>query len=113
MSGKTFLDTNILVYAVDQDVAPRRDASRKVIESVVSDGSGAISTQVMTFTVFEIVQVSPELIQDAIDCVLIKYAQVAVGKDVILERLEFQTELHGEIVNRDGPEIRQAGAGTD
>ena len=31
MSGKTFLDTNILVYAVDQDDVARREASRKAI----------------------------------------------------------------------------------
>ena len=91
MAGKTFLDTNILVYAVDQDDAARREASRKAIASVVADGSGVISTQVMqefyvaatrklgmpplaaktvlnTFAVFEIVQVSPDLIQAAIDC---------------------------------------------
>ncbi len=91
MSGKTFLDTNILVYAVDQDSPAKQEASRTAIESVASDGSGVISTQVMqefyvaatrklgmpplaakavlkTFAVFEIVQVTPELIQDAIDC---------------------------------------------
>ena len=33
MPGKTFVDTNILVYAVDQDEALRRDASRKAIEA--------------------------------------------------------------------------------
>lgn len=94
MPGKTFLDTNILVYAVDQDAGPRRETSRKVIESVVADGSGVISTQVMqefyvtatrklgmpplaaktvlnTFAVFEIVQISPALIQDAIDCAVL------------------------------------------
>lgn len=91
MSGRTFLDTNILVYAVDEDDATRRDACRKVIASTAADGSGVISTQVMqefyvaatrklgmpplaakgvlkTFAVFEIVHVSPELIQGAIDC---------------------------------------------
>lgn len=91
MSGKTFLDTNILVYAVDADDAARRDACRAVIASIAADGSGVISTQVLqefyvaatrklgmpplaaktvltTFAVFEIVQVSPELIQGAIDC---------------------------------------------
>ena len=95
MPGKTFVDTNILVYAVDQDEAPRRDASRKAIESLVADGSGVISTQVMqefyvaatrklgmpplaaktvlnTFAVFDIVQISPELIQQAIDCAVLK-----------------------------------------
>jgi len=91
MSGKTFLDTNILVYAVDEDDAARRDACRQVIASTAADGSGVISTQVMqefyvaatrklgmpplaaksvlkTFAVFEIVHVSPELIEGAIDC---------------------------------------------
>lgn len=94
MSGKTFLDTNILVYAVDQGAAKKRDASRHAIEAVVAAGSGVISTQVMqeffvaatrklgmpplaaktvlkTFSVFEIVQISPELIQDAIDCAVL------------------------------------------
>jgi len=91
MSGKTFLDTNILVYAVDEDDAARRDACRAAIAAIAADGSGVISTQVMqeffvaatrklgmpplaaktvlkTLAVFEIVHVSPDLIQDAIDC---------------------------------------------
>ncbi|MHB8840003.1 MAG: PIN domain-containing protein [Gemmatimonadaceae bacterium] len=91
MSGKTFIDTNILVYAADDDATPRRDASRKIIASLVQDGSGVVSTQVMqefyvaatrklgmpplaakavlkTFAVFEVVQVSPELIHAAVDC---------------------------------------------
>lgn len=94
MSAKTFLDTNILVYAVDEDDAARRDACRAVIASVAADGSGVISTQVMqefyvaatrklgmpplaaktvlkTFAVFETVHVSPDLIQDAIDCAVL------------------------------------------
>ncbi|MDP1861385.1 MAG: PIN domain-containing protein, partial [Gemmatimonadaceae bacterium] len=91
MSGKTFIDTNILVYAADADASPRRDASRKVIASLVKEGSGVISTQVMqefyvaatrklgmpplaakavlkTFAVFEVVHVSPDLVHAAIDC---------------------------------------------
>ena len=91
MPGKTFLDTNILVYAVDADSPAKRNASRRVIETLAADASGVISTQVMqefyvaatrklgipplaaktilkTFSVFELVQVTPALIQDAIDC---------------------------------------------
>lgn len=91
MSGKTFIDTNILAYAADADASPRRDASRKVISSLVKEGSGVISTQVMqefyvaatrklgmpplaakavlkTFAVFEVVHVSPDLVHAAIDC---------------------------------------------
>ncbi len=91
MSGKTFLDTNILVYAVDEDDAARRSTCRAVIAALAADGSGVISTQVMqefyvaatrklgmpplaaktvlkTFAVFEVVQVSPSTIEAAIDC---------------------------------------------
>ena len=91
MFDKTVLDTNILVYAVDEDDAPRRVACRAVIASIAAEGGGVISTQVLqefyvaatrklgmpplaakavlkTFAVFEIVHVTPELIQGAIDC---------------------------------------------
>lgn len=94
MAGKTFIDTNILVYAADEDAGAKRDASRAVLAAIAGEGSGVISTQVMqeffvaatrkldmpplaaktilkTFTVFEVVHVSPELIHDAIDCSLL------------------------------------------
>ena len=91
MPGKVFLDTNILLYAQDADAAPKRRRGRDVIEGLAQSGDGVISTQVMqefyvaatrklglpslaakavlkTLAVFEVVQVSPALIQEAIDC---------------------------------------------
>jgi predicted nucleic acid-binding protein len=91
MPGRVFLDTNILVYAQDADAPAKQRKSRELIASLAETVDGVISTQVMqeffvaatrklgvtplaakgilkTFAVFEIVQVSPALIQEAIDC---------------------------------------------
>jgi predicted nucleic acid-binding protein len=91
MAGKVFLDSNVLAYAQDKGAPKKQKRSRNVISELGGGGDGVISTQVMqefyvaatrklgidalaaknvlkTFTVFEIVQVTPELIQDAVDC---------------------------------------------
>lgn len=91
MPGRVFLDANILVYAQDAGAPQKQRTSREVIAALAESGDGVISTQVMqeffvaatrkigvsplvaksvlkTFAVFEIVQVSPALIQEAVDC---------------------------------------------
>jgi predicted nucleic acid-binding protein len=91
MSDRVFLDTNILLYAQDAGSPEKHLRSRDVIARLAESGDGVISTQVMqefyasatrklgiqplaakavlkTFTVFEIVHVSTDLIHDAIDC---------------------------------------------
>ncbi len=91
MSGaKVFLDTNVLAYAQDHDVPGKRERSRQLITELVASGTGVVSTQVLqefyvtvtrkmnvpplaaksvlqSFTIFEIVQISPALIEKAID----------------------------------------------
>ncbi len=94
MSGKVFLDSNILVYAQDAGSADKQRRSRDLIARLAGTGEGVISTQVMqeffvsvtrklgvpplaakailkTFTVFEIVPAGPELIHEAIDCAVL------------------------------------------
>ncbi|HEX4999470.1 MAG TPA: PIN domain-containing protein [Terriglobia bacterium] len=91
MPGKVFLDANVLIYAQDSGSPVKREKSRKLLADLVEAGDGVISTQVLqefyvavtrklhveplaakavlkTFSVFEIVQVSAALIQEAIDC---------------------------------------------
>lgn len=91
MPGRVFLDVNILVYAQDVGAPDKQRRSREVIAELAESGDGVISTQVMqeffvaatrkigvpplvakgvlkTFAVFEIVQVSPALIHEAVDC---------------------------------------------
>lgn len=91
MPGRVFLDTNVLVYAQDTAAPEKQRKSRELIAKLADSADGVISTQVLqeffvaatrklgvaplaakgvvkTFAVFETVQVSPTLIQDAIDC---------------------------------------------
>ena len=88
--GKAFLDTNVLVYAQDLDAPHKRERSRQLITEMAASGRGVISTQalqeyyvtatrkmgvaplaaksvVQSFRMFEVVQLSPDLIEQAID----------------------------------------------
>ena len=91
MPGRVFIDSNVLAYAQDAGSPAKQRASREVISALAGSGDGVISTQVLqefyvtatrklgvpplvakgvlkTLAVFEIVQVSPMLIQEAVDC---------------------------------------------
>ena len=88
--GKVFLDTNVLVYAQDLDAPHKRERSRQLMAEVAASGNGVISTQVLqeyyvtatrkmgvaplaaksvvqSFRIFEVVQLSPDLVEQAID----------------------------------------------
>ena len=88
--GKVFFDTNVLLYAQDLDAPHKRERSRQLMAEVAAAGGGVISTQVLqeyyvtatrklgvtplaaksvvqSFRMFEIVQLSPDLIEQAID----------------------------------------------
>lgn len=90
IGAKVFFDTNVLAYAQDHDVPDKRERSRQLIAEVVAAGTGVVSTQVLqefyvtatrkmhvsplaakrvlqSFTIFELVQISPALIEQAID----------------------------------------------
>ena len=47
MSGKFFVDTNILIYAHDLDAGQKNKISRDIIRDLWENGSGIISTQVL------------------------------------------------------------------
>jgi predicted nucleic acid-binding protein len=47
MNGKTFVDTNILIYAHDTDAGDKHSKARDLIRSLWDDGSGTLSTQVL------------------------------------------------------------------
>ena len=88
---KVFVDTNILVYAIDAHDPQRRKLSQQALRGLGKQDSGVISTQVLQefyivatkklginplvakgmlhgFETFEIVVIDPALITDAIDC---------------------------------------------
>jgi predicted nucleic acid-binding protein len=47
VSGRFFLDTNILIYADDLDAGSKRDVAREVLREAFVSGNGVLSTQVL------------------------------------------------------------------
>jgi predicted nucleic acid-binding protein len=105
MPDRVFLDANVLVYAQDAGAPDKQRKSREIIAQLAGSADGVISTQVMqefyvaatgkigvpplaakgvlkTFGVFETVQVSPALIQEAIDCAILN--QVSFWDSLII-----------------------------
>jgi len=91
MTEKFFIDTNILIYTIDNHYPKKKIISRELIAKLFEDASGIISTQVLqefyytavnklksdpkiikellkSFEELEIVQINTTLIHKAIDC---------------------------------------------
>lgn len=91
MMSKVFLDTNLLVYAMDGYNKEKQEQCRVLLKTVTRDMKGVISTQVMqefyvaatrklgadllmtkdvmnSFNRFEVVSVTPDIINSAVDC---------------------------------------------
>ncbi len=89
--SKMFLDTNILVYSLDSSNPRKKAISREYLRKCTKENCGVISTQILqeffivstkkmgvepltakslvhSFQNFETVMVSPELIENAVDC---------------------------------------------
>ena len=47
MSGKCFLDTNVLVYVLDQDAGTKRRQAETLARNLTREGRAVISTQVL------------------------------------------------------------------
>lgn len=105
MPDRVFLDSNVLIYAQDVGSPEKQRKSRELIALLADTGDGVISTQVLqeffvastrklgvtplaakgvlkTFGVFEIVQISPTLIHEAIDCSILN--QISFWDSLIL-----------------------------
>lgn len=92
--SKIFIDTNILVYSLDQFDPVKQKKCRSLLETLVDDFQGVISTQVLqefyvtavkklgadpllikdilhAYERFEMVIITPDTIGEAIDCSII------------------------------------------
>ena len=47
MSDKTFVDTNVLVYAHDVDVRTKHEVAREILRDLWNTGTGLLSPQVL------------------------------------------------------------------
>lgn len=91
MLGRSFLDTNVLIYSVDRADPAKQERALEIIAQHAKAKTGVISTQVLQeffsaateklgipplqarqqlrdFRIFDIVQVTPEIIEEGVDC---------------------------------------------
>ena len=91
MAARSFLDTNILIYSVDRSDPGKQNKALELVARHAKERTGVISTQVLQefysaatrklgveplqarqhlrdFRVFDIVQVTPEIIEEGVDC---------------------------------------------
>lgn len=47
MSGKTFVDTNVLIYAHDVDAGGKHETAKEILRSLSAQRTGILSTQVL------------------------------------------------------------------
>ena len=124
--SKVFIDTNILVYCMDQANPEKKNRCRKLLKTL-SPTQGVISTQVMQefyvastrklnvepliakdilryFTKFEVVVITPLMIMDAIDCSIINRISfwdsliVIAAESAKCEKIWTEDLNHGQII---------------
>jgi predicted nucleic acid-binding protein len=75
MSDRTFVDTNIVVYAHDVDDRSKRDRARSVLRELWNDGTGVVSPQVLQeFYVTVTRKIAKPLAKDAARLIVSTYA---------------------------------------
>jgi predicted nucleic acid-binding protein len=129
MAARSFLDTNVLIYSVDRADRAKQNTALELIARHAKDRTGVISTQVLQefysaatrklgieplqarqrlrdFRIFDIVQVTPVIIEEGIDCsilhqlsfwdgLIIAAAATVKCTELLSEDLSHQQKLQG------------------
>jgi len=128
MIPKIFIDTNILVYAMDRHDPMKREICRSILRSISNSNCGVISTQVIqefyvtatkklgigeivakdiihSFSMFETIVITPELIDRAIDCQILNRLSfwdaliMATAESAICEKIWTEDMNHGQVIH--------------
>jgi predicted nucleic acid-binding protein len=122
--SKIFLDTNILVYSIDNSNLEKKNDARKILKHLVRNHQPVISTQVLqeffvastkklkvdplvsksilqSFLNFEVITISPDLINKAIDCSILN--TLSFLDSLIVASAEFSkcSEIYTEDLNNE------------
>ena len=132
MARRSFIDTNVLIYSVDRADPGKQETALGLIARHAKERTGVISTQVLQeffsaatrklgiaplearqhlrdFRVFDIVQVTPGIIEEGVDCsilntisfwdgLIVASASAAKCCELISEDLTDGQNLHGLVV---------------
>lgn len=97
MTGnRTFVDTNVLVYAYDASAGPKRQKARKIIAELWDTGLGVVSTQVLQEFFVTVTRKLPKTMDPAVArnviSDLLKWDPVVVEGSMILEAIDLQKD---------------------
>lgn len=95
MADRVFVDTNVFIYADDNDAGPKRDRARAVLGEIVPAGRAVVSTQVLQeFFVVATrkLAMSPERARQRVD-ILAQLDVVLVRPDLVLGAIDLH-RLH-------------------
>ena len=95
MSGKTFVDTNVLIYAHDADAGRKREIARGVLHELWSERTGLLSTQVLQeFYVNVTRKIASPLSKDSARAVVSAYASWC--SEITLEEISTAFRIEDE-----------------
>jgi predicted nucleic acid-binding protein len=95
MSDKTFVDTNILIYAHDLDAKAKHEIAKEVLRDLWSRRAGVLSMQVLQeFYVNATRKISSPLSRKAARCVVNSYATWCV--DTVAEDIFMAFQIEDE-----------------
>jgi predicted nucleic acid-binding protein len=95
MSGaKTFLDTNIVIYAYDASAGLKHEIARQIMTDLWTSGNGILSTQVLQEFYVNVTRKIPKPLDldlaTQIVADLLKWDVVVNGGDTILDAIDIQ-----------------------
>ncbi len=114
MSDRAFLDTNILVYAIDETEPEKRDIARRLLSSATGDGLVfVLSTQVLSeFYTVVTRRLAEPISEDAAAAVVDRLSlNPIVSIDSTLVKAGIQTSLSSQLSYWDGLIVASAAAG--
>ncbi len=104
MSGKTFVDTNVLIYAYDVDAKSKHDIAREILRELWSQRTGALSMQVLQeFYVNVTRKIAVPLAQNVARLVVNSYSIWCIETTPAEISAEITVTIDGVISNLFGP----------
>jgi predicted nucleic acid-binding protein len=112
MSGRTFLDTNILVYAVDETEPDKRDIARRLLSST-GHGEFVLSTQILSEFYTVVTRKLAEPISEVTAAAVVDQLSLnpIVSIDPTLVKAAIQTSRSSQLSYWDGLIVASAAAG--
>jgi len=98
MNGKTFVDTNVLIYAYDVDAKAKHETAKRLLDELWSERNGVLSPQVLQEFYVNVTRKIPHPISvQSARLVVSNYAVWCIRTSAVDLSTAFQIEDHAKI----------------